>query len=144
MLRKSAVSLLLFLYSLSAIGMPMHFHYCKGELKHVTLFVQKGCHPEPAPTSDHACCKSLNSHCDLGDVRDNCCDNSTEWLQDNAPTVCAKAFVLQDTPDKELVILSFCDTETIYSDQIARDDTETIHGSDPPLYLLHCSLIYYC
>jgi hypothetical protein len=141
MLRKSLVAVLLALYSLSAIGMPLHFHYCKGELKHVTLLVQKGCHVEEAPV--HACCKGSKPHCDATDGQNSCCDDDIHWLQDNEPTVCASALAFQDLSEVQIGISTLPEIDEITKEQVCSADFNPGHGSDPPLFLLHCSLIYY-
>ena len=60
---------LVMIYSISAVGVPLHYHYCKGDLEHITLLVQKECsdHNEEQkrlahPWSVHRTLAKVNYH----------------------------------------------------------------------------------
>lgn len=82
--------MLLTLYSAAVMGVPLHYHYCGGELQHITLFVQKECDShgeeehEKHEESPFSCCLGKEvSHC--GTTSDtsegDCCDNEADFMQ---------------------------------------------------------------
>ena len=139
MLRKVLVSSLILLYSLSVIGVPLHFHYCRGELKHVSLVVRKGCQGEDMhKVMARDCCKKTKPQCTKG----KCCNDATEWAQENIPAVVQKlVFKAPMTLRSAEQVAESHLTEYTYQ-QPAPRDMEALAES-PPLYLLKCSLIYY-
>ena len=143
MLRKTLVATLTLLYSATAIGMPLHFHYCRGELKHITVLVKMECHVPNPVKSDHTCCKSIKPHCEATYALNNCCDDATQWIQDDIPALCLKNSEFEDISfaqavDNTLPGLSDL-SETNQSAELFKEPS--YHKS--PLYLLQCSLIYY-
>lgn len=142
MVRKFVVSVLVLLYSASAIGLPLHFHYCGGELKHVTLFVKMSCHEPEQEQDPHACCKNKAAQCHAGLTMNSCCDDATEWIQDNVPAVQARALDLVLYPISYAVAIPVLNS--LHSEMepgVYSDDADPPPGL--PFYLLACALIYY-
>ena len=81
------VLVLLTLYSGAAIGVPLHSHYCGGELQHVTLFTQMECDDHEdmhahVEKPQSCCTKGLTTQCEASnDNHDGCCDDQSEFLQ---------------------------------------------------------------
>jgi len=143
MVRKSIVSALLLLYSLTAIGVPLHLHYCRGELKHVTLFVKAGCHEMPKEQVARACCKEKQPHCAIGQAHNQCCSDDTQWLQEDLPVIVAEYIQLTiDLDDLNPGVHEILSEESMHRmDPIP--EIQYPPGADIPLYLVHCSLIFY-
>lgn len=141
MYRKSLVVALVLLYSASAIGVPMHFHYCQGELKHVSFLVKMECDEPGTVSTDHACCQTAKSHCATSQTLNSCCDDATQWLQDDLPAICAKSD-LDLNGDLFITALSsdFPDPYAVSVSVVSDASTRLIPR---PLYLMQCALIFY-
>jgi hypothetical protein len=143
MLRKSLVSTLILLYSASAIGLPLHFHYCRGELKHITLLVKMECHAQEHDTMDHACCRAQKSQCDLGIKTQNCCDDATQWIQEDLPALCVEGHDLEFPVIANAAVTSSVELfQHLYSG-VSIFSVKENPGTGPPIYQIQCSLIYY-
>jgi len=142
-LRKIVVGLLILLYSASAIGLPLHFHYCKGVLKHVTLFVKMTCHELELERTAHACCKS-HTQCSAGPTMNTCCDDATEWIQDSIPAILARDVEFDLTLLVNAVAPSSAKSlNTVITQEVFGPGPDAGPPPGPPIYLLTCSLIYY-
>jgi hypothetical protein len=143
MFRKSAVVILILLYSASAIGVPLHFHYCRGELKHITFFVKMECHEPGADQAVHACCQGMKAETCSGHTLNNCCDDATQWIQDNLPAICAKNTEDQTNIAQVAVIRldQTFESKAVYTAGKPSEDVKNNIGI--PLYVLQCALIYY-
>ena len=147
MLKQITVSALILLYSLSVIGMPLHFHYCMGNLQHVSLLVKKGCHESDGAVRHHGCCdqKPVCHQSEPGEVMgmDNCCDDATEWLHEELSAVCAWTqtnTLLQTTlPVVISHVLLISEEQTTP----ASENRQDLPPPGAPLYKLHCALIFY-
>jgi len=142
MFRKSVVAILILLYSASAIGMPLHFHYCRGELKHVTLFLKMECHEVTSEQISPNCCKKAQTLCESGPSWNNCCDDDTRWIQDNLPAICSKS------PDPVIIAPATSTLPNLsISDELALAPFNTglceFIPLETPRYLAHCALIFY-
>jgi hypothetical protein len=124
------------------MGVPLHFHYCRGELKHVTFLVKMYCHMPENADAPTGCCKKKTQQCAVGVVLQDCCDDATQWLQENLPAVCIKSNVsdLQGCDPAFVTGMSF--GQLTVDNAIAVSTFEAI-PPDTPLYLLQCALIYY-
>lgn len=144
MARKALVLVIVALYSLSVVGMPLHYHYCKGQLKHVTVFVKLECHGEGTTQDAHTCCGVQKAHCSTGHSANQCCDDATEWLQEDIPGVSAKN-VTQD-PDQvsdAVTGLVLPAAPTVLGQHLTIKADTGPPLSPIPLFLSHCSLIFY-
>ena len=147
MIRKATVLLLLTLYSAVAIGVPLHYHYCGGELQHITLFAAKECesHDDTHVKVEDAlvCCQDQEiSHCNDGVSVPDCCDDETEILQLNE-RVAALVF-LQDMYSDVIGVCEFNELPTVQLEE--EPDYDLIRGlpvATVQTYLEHCSLIFY-
>ena len=147
MMRKITVLVMLTLYSAVAIGVPLHYHYCGGELQHITLFTAKECasHDDSHQKAEdpQACCQGKTiSHCSDAVSIPDCCDDQTEFLQFDE-SVTALVF-LQGNYTDAIIACEFAELPSILQNEDAPG--ETVHVDRPkPVqpYLEHCSLIFY-
>lgn len=144
MVRKSLVAVLILLYSASTIGMPLHFHYCKGELRHVSLLVKISCHDAEESQEVHACCKTNQAAatCHVSPSMKSCCDDATQWVQDKLPAILAKDLEVELSPAISAVAI---EVSVLFVTTAAQQEvnTEEDPPPGPPIYLRDCSLIYY-
>jgi hypothetical protein len=146
-MRRFLVAILVLLYSASAIGVPLHFHYCRGELKHVTLLVKMECHVPESGMAGHACCQKEYTQCGNALQSFNtCCNDATRWLQDHAPAVCPKdhAGDIQTKSGTDDIAVEHRIApvpQITISDLLLRTESDT--GDKAPRYLRFCALIYY-
>lgn len=122
-------------------GLPLHFHYCKGALESISVFITSGCddHEEVVALKD--CCKKLPENTCTREGGD-CCDDQTRYfLQDfNSPL---PHFYKWEAAVAELnMVLLQQDNAT---DQVKTriSFSEDPKENGPPLYILLNSLIYY-
>jgi hypothetical protein len=141
MIRRSLVSALILLYSLATIGMPLHFHYCRGELKHVTLLVKLECHVPQQAIAGHACCKAAMPTCESKHRLNNCCDDSTQWIQDEIPALCPKHADFEDVSAPTITYPKYDDTERLLN--ISTPSVDYRSARPQSLYLLQCAFIFY-
>ncbi len=147
MLRKMLVLAMLTVYSASAVGVPLHYHYCKGELQHITLFTQKECdshekHEEEAEKSPFACCLSASAdHCGMVDDPD-CCDDESDLIQLDDEMAAA---IMPFNVDNEFCAATFNPLEET---SVCHHTEAGFDAHAPPvpaisLYLAHCSFVFY-
>jgi len=143
MIRGLLVTILISAYGLATIGLPLHFHYCRGQLKHVTMFIRMECHEQEGPVSEHACCDARPMICEIGHANNHCCQDATKWLHENIPAPCAQNPVFKgvnwDLPkpvafDSDLQIGDSC---------VPREKHTALLTNGPPLYLTQCAFIFY-
>lgn len=140
MFRPALSYVLVSLILVSQIGLPVHFHYCKGLLESVTLLVNPGCDDHQEVSDLPACCKKVEaSHCNSS--KDDCCDDQVvvltqditsltphllKWtdisfVSDPVPTVITPALPCHQTRQREM------------------NEKDT----GPPIYILHRALLFY-
>ena len=143
MLRRLLVSVLTLLYSAATIGMPLHFHYCRGELKHVSVLLKLDCHDTEQSEAGHACCKTPKPHCESKRALNTCCDDSTQWVQDEMLALNVKS---SESETSEIPEVLSCGVSA-WSEQAGQNASLRASMDEyvqpPPLYLLQCSLIFY-
>lgn len=143
MLRKVTVMLFVLLYSMSAVGMPLHYHYCKGQLQHVTLLTKRTCDDTHAKAvSPFACCLGLDKMVCEADEGD-CCDDESQWLSNDEDQL--QASLTKSIADLDLQIVSpEAGWDLIGSS--AETEVEPTANAPPPggaKYLLYCSFVFY-
>jgi hypothetical protein len=147
MIRKTLVMIMLSLYGASAIGVPLHFHYCKGELQHVTIFTQKECdaheqHNSEAARSPMGCCMGVGSdHCSLAENPD-CCNDELDLIQLDDE---AAAVLLPFSLDVEVCAPA---ATVEVQPSVLRNIAKGYHANAPPaagpkIYLANCSFVFY-
>jgi|GEM_PF-2619113 len=147
MMRKLTVLIMLTLYSSVAIGVPLHYHYCAGELQHITLFAPSECtsHDDTHKKVEEpvTCCEVKTvSNCNEADSLPDCCDDQTELLQLDE-SVTALIF-LQNKYTDAVVACEFVELPSVLQKEDAQADPIHVLRSNPVLpYLEHCSLIFY-
>jgi hypothetical protein len=123
------------------VGLPMHFHYCKGTLESVSLLFKNECKEDAELTKMPACCKKITTkHCRKNN--DGCCHNQVKLLSQDITSVAPahaqlfNAIVDISTPE---IVAPKINPSTIspFSFCIIASDT------GPPIYIRYHSLIYY-
>lgn len=117
-----------FIYLLVTVGVPVDVHYCTGEVATVQVFSE------------------ANSCCDEdSDCSSNCCHSSSEVIQfEEQQTLLSNYRLNIDLPVAPKVA-----SASIYSSGIFANEGESIVGQaffpppNEPVWLLHCSLVYY-
>ena len=148
MMRKLSVLVLLTVYSATAIGVPLHYHYCEGELQHVTFIFRKGCdsHDEDAHVeeSPFACCLGKEvSHCEESAASESdCCDNESDLLQIGDEFV-AVTNTLADDYTALMPVVEVVEMAGEYVQSLLANP-----ANGPPLpaqkkYLTNCSFVFY-
>lgn len=141
MYRKSLVAALMLLYSASAIGVPLHFHYCQGELKHVSFLLKMECHDIGSESTGHACCQKAQLHCGSGHTLNSCCDDATQWLQEDISALCAKSEL--DLSGDWSTPTCPCSLQNICTDSGVSISNGSSESGSNPLYLIQCAFIFY-
>lgn len=147
MMRKITVLVLLTLYSAVAVGVPLHYHYCEGELQHISFFAPKECEShedthEKAAEPLACCLGQISSHCNETASVPDCCDDETELLQFDE-TVTALVFIQGHYMDA-IVACEFAELPAVHQKVDAPGDPVHVLRPKPILpYLEHCSLIFY-
>lgn len=136
MFKRCTVIFFALLYTLSAFGLPVHYHYCKGKLKHITLFSKKQCASETAP---FACCLTQKGICKT-DIGGECCDDELKLLETQNDQFIQNS----EFPNEELQ----CATPPVLIDDIAEESTgsDDAGNSGPPpgpKFALHCAFLFY-
>ena len=126
---------------LSQIGLPMHYHFCKGALESVSILFSKKCDDDAAMASMPACCKKFyKKHCE--EKNKGCCHDQVKVLSQDLTSVMPG--IIHWTP----AIIEFNDqhiqTPGIVSSTISPFSLHSIEtDSGPPIYIRFHSLIYY-
>jgi hypothetical protein len=141
MFRSILVTILISAYGLATIGLPLHFHYCRGELKHVTMFVRMGCHEQEHQTFAHGCCES-KPQCEPGHLNNHCCQDATKWLHEDNPAVIAQNLTF-NTPGCEMVSAVINPDLRLSESKSPRQTHHVLATTGPPLYLMQCAFIFY-
>ena len=140
MLRPIFSYVLTSLVLLSQVGVPLHYHYCKGSLESVSILFRNNCEDDMAVAKAPDCCKKLVlDHCKK--ENNGCCNDKVKVLN-------------QDLTSILPVFQQWTATELVISDSIVLNPaTESIadlpfdfqHSGDsgPPIYIRFHSLIYY-
>jgi len=145
------VLVLLTLYSVVAIGVPLHYHYCEGELQHITLFAAKECeshedaHHDVSDNAEEptACCQGKSpTHCNEAVSIPDCCDDETELLQLDESV--AALILLQSNYTDAIVACEFTELPSVSQKEEVRGDPVCVIRPKPvSTWLEHCSLIFY-
>jgi len=125
---------------LSQVGVPMHYHYCKGTLESVSILFRNNCEDEIAVTKAPDCCKKyVRDHCKK--ENNGCCHDKVKVLNQDLTSL-LPVFHQWSTVEMEIsnpFIL------TPVSEWVAVSPFSYQHGVDsgPPIYIRFHSLIYY-
>jgi hypothetical protein len=134
LLRKVFHILLALLVFVSSSGLVFSKHYCQGELKNTSVFVEAApCHgvSKAAKCPRHAPAQEDNTGLDKKD----CCDTQTDFLKVEDAQLSASADLLSlGSPALLAVLFSFLPFEVIAADTKTRHD---LHYKPP---LLVCDL----
>ena len=141
MLRPLFSYVLTSLVLLAQVGLPMHYHYCKGALESVSILFSKACEEDEAIASMPKCCKKVyQNHCNKED--NGCCHDQVKLLSQDITSI-APGFihwmpVILESNNLEIK------TAGIVSSTITHFSLKSV-GSDsgPPIYIRYHSLIYY-
>lgn len=133
---------LTFLILLSQVGLPLHFHYCKGMLESVSLFFKQACDDHQEQIADlPACCQKIEAkHCTEED--NNCCDDQVKVLTQDITSIAPQvlqwesiAFVFTPLAGQTAKVPVKADSH--FAPVTPESD------SGPPIYILHQALIFY-
>jgi hypothetical protein len=127
----------------SQVGLPMHYHYCKGSLESISILFRKACDDEQATLAKVVpdCCKKFyRHHCKKGS--NGCCHDQVKVISQDltfllpgifywAPAVVPSSFKFPQTPE---IVSTTTSPFSCYSHET---------DSGPPIYIRFHSLIYY-
>jgi hypothetical protein len=120
---------------------PLHLHFCEGELQHITVLIRmEGCASETGK-DEPGCCKNKRRPCNNELSRNSCCDDATQWLQDDLAAICLtnvhgdEVVSTLSAVSPESVVVPLHDSPSVYPDLLT--------SSGPPLYIFQCALVYY-
>lgn len=133
---------LTFLILLSQVGLPLHFHYCKGMLESVSLIFKKACDDHQEQIADlPTCCQKLETrHC--SEANDKCCHDKVKVLTQNITSIAPQLLQWESiSPD---FIPPVAPSATV-AVKVNLPSSPVAPGSDsgPPIYILHQALIFY-
>ena len=133
---------LTFLILLSQVGLPLHFHYCKGMLESVSLFFKQACDDHSEQIADlPACCQKLESrHCKEAD--DDCCHDQVKVLTQDITSIAPHLLQWESIP---VDFISPVVPSSTVAVKVSLPSAPVAPGSDsgPPIYILHQALIFY-
>ena len=121
------------------VGLPMHYHYCKGALESVSILFRNACEEEVAALNAKTCCqKTAKSHCTS--ENNGCCKDQVKVLNQDITSVAPNPVQLDDI-----------EIDFITSESHALPNAEDavflkafdIRGPNakPPFYILHRSFL---
>ena len=77
------------------VGLPMHYHYCKGALESVSIFFKNACKEEIAVADAPGCCtKQERSHCKK--ENNGCCNDQVKVVNQDITSVAPNIVQLAD------------------------------------------------
>ena len=133
-------------YLSSIVGVPVHVHYCKGDLVSVGFLnaSEECCCVEEVEVK--ACCseKSDDKSCQVS-MEDECCSFDHLFIQyDEENQVYKNPILSSNSAKDQLVFHSF----TISNSDNDSDSEESLYITHPPpipqpLWLLHCNFTFY-
>jgi hypothetical protein len=130
-----------FLILLSQVGLPMHFHYCKGSLESVSILFRNNCDDEVAVAKVPDCCKKyVQNHCKKED--NGCCHDNVKVLNQDLTSLLPVFHVLTpvDLEKNEAMVKT---PVTEISKVLPFSLPNSVSDSGPPIYIRFHSLIYY-
>jgi len=141
MLRLVFSHVLIALILVSQVGVPMHFHYCKGALESVSILFSKACEDDKAIADMPECCKKLyQKHCSKDD--NGCCHDQVKVLNQDltslAPSFIQWMPIILENNNLEINFPGIV-SSTISLFSLNSDGSD----SGPPIYIRYHSLIYY-
>jgi hypothetical protein len=126
---------------LAQVGVPLHFHYCKGALESVSILFRNTCEDEKVPANMPDCCKKyFQKHCRK--ANNGCCHDQVKVVSQDLTSL-MPGFLhwsvvvneYQDQPDTHIAV-------AIPSiSPVCESGVESNTG--PPIYIRFHSLIYY-
>jgi hypothetical protein len=133
---------LTFLILLSQVGLPLHFHYCKGMLESVSLIFKQACDDHQEKIADlPSCCKKLSTkHCTEAD--DKCCHDQVKVLTQDITSIAPQLLQWESIAVDFVSPLAPSATVAV---KVNLPSAPVATGSDsgPPIYILHRALIFY-
>lgn len=127
-MKKAVATILSVFYLLVTVGLAVDVHYCTGEIASVQLFSE------------------TNSCCDEdGDCSANCCHYASQVIQfEEQQTLLSNFRLTIEQPVAQLAISELAHSPDFFTDQ----DSPIIENAfspppNEPVWLLHCSLVYY-
>lgn len=126
---------------LSQVGLPIHYHYCKGSLESVSILFRDNCDEELVPANLPDCCKkAFQKHCKKTD--NGCCHDKVEVVNLDLTSVLPVFSGLTPVDfekNSPIVVTSTIESFPIQFFLIQNMESD----SGPPIYIRFHSLIYY-
>jgi len=142
MLRPIFSYVLTSLILLSQVGLPMHYHYCKGALESVSILFKNACEDDAvAMAKMPKCCqKFYKNHCEKENK--GCCHDQVKVISQDLTSVMPG--VIHLIPFISALNNQIIETQEIVTSTISPLSLHSIEtDSGPPIYLRFHSLIYY-
>lgn len=130
-----AVMAYLFLgfYLVLNLGISVHFHYCKGNLKTVSLFSAESCCPEEA---ENTC--SFHS---------SCCDNEVVQIGIPSDYTSPQVLSIKQQPAAAILVPAYLLLQDHVAEFLNSSESLDCRGAPPeqavPVYIKLCRLTYY-
>ncbi len=126
---------------LSQIGLPLHMHYCKGILESVSFFFAAECDDHNIPVDLPACCKkAMANHCSKNGSK-KCCDDEVMVVKQEITSLAPSFVKWIDISDQaEMPSLQKLIPVITSLPYLISGNTS---DSGPPIYILHCALVFY-
>jgi hypothetical protein len=141
MLRPIFSYVLTSLVLLSQVGLPMHYHYCKGSLESVSIFFRNNCDDEVATAKLKDCCNKLyQKHCTK--QNNGCCHDRVEVINQDLTSVLPVFHVLIPFDLESNVQGAFTSATELFS-SFPISFQKIVSDAGPPIYIRFHSLIYY-
>ncbi len=133
---------LTFLILLSQVGLPLHFHYCKGMLESVSLFFKQACDDHQEQIADlPTCCQKIQAkNCIEEDNK--CCDDQVKVLTQDIISIAPQVLQWDSTAFVFTPLAGHTAIVNVKADSHFAPVTPE-SDSGPPKYILHQALILY-
>ena len=141
MLRPVFSYVLTSLVLVAQVGLPMHYHYCKGALESVSILFSKACEDDKALATMPECCKKLyQKHCSK--ENNGCCHDQVKVVNQDLTSLVPGFIqwmpVILENNNLEIKTPGIdSSTFSLFSSNSDGSD------SGPPIYIRYHSLIYY-
>lgn len=127
---------------LSQIGLPLHFHYCKGMLESVSLIFKQACDDHQEQIADlPSCCQKLEArHC--AEANDKCCHDQVKVLTQEITSI-APQLLQWESIQVDFTPLVAPSAAVAVKMNLSSAPVAPGSDSGPPIYILHQALIFY-
>jgi hypothetical protein len=140
MMRPLFSSVMIALILVSQVGVPLHYHFCKGALESVSLFFKKECDDHAVMADVPPCCrKFIKPHCE--NEKKDCCRDQVKVLSQDLRSTVPAIPVLTEVMSISLPVLAEVIADSNPSSPILAHQIGTDSG--PPVYVRYHALLFY-